>query len=171
MTRRPRAAAALLSAAGVVAGGCLVAVWNPFDLVALHASARLRLWGWAVAWLLLAAGVVLYRPRPRVTVAIAVVALPVCYVTSFELLFADPPGGEVHREWAARDGRVVRLVHTTYWFDTVWEVRLRSGSGLLTRDELLWDGNVDDEAPAVELVAPGAVEIVDAEGRTYAVTF
>ena len=170
MTRRPRAAGAALAAAGLVAAGCAVVVWNPFDLVALHPLARLRLWFWALAWLLLAAAVVLYRPRPRVAVAVAVAALPVCYVTSFELLFADPPSGRVHGEWAAGDGRVVRLVETSVVIDTAWEVRLRSGTGLLTREEALWFGNVDRAAPTVRLVGPGSVEITDAEGRTYTAT-
>jgi hypothetical protein len=169
MTRRPRAAAALLAAAVLSGAACAAVTFHPFDLLMLRNAGGARLPLWALAWLLAAAALVLFRPRLRVAAAAVVAALPVFYLSGFTVLLGAEPG-VVRREWAAGGG-VVRLVETPMVIDVAWEVRVETDDGWLpARDRLLWRGNVDRDPPLVR-VSSDTVEITDADGRVHVVSF
>jgi hypothetical protein len=171
MTRATGPGIGLLALGGVTGTTCAAAGMRPGDLVLYEALSRHRFGLWGLTWFLLAAGLVLLRPRRLVAVLAVVVALPLIYLSFGALLFADDPYTLVERH-AAPDGRHdLRVVRVVY-FDEMYEVRARSHEGLLSRDVVLWVGNRErSEPPRVRFTSATSAEIVDADGVVYTVTF
>lgn len=171
MTRR-RWALGALAAAVVVWGAEAYAAARLEDYVAVG---RVTPAAFAAAFALAAAGGWLWRPRWQVVATAALPALLVAYVTAGLALHVDRPALHVVRRVVAPGGGFEVLVGYSYdWLaDPGWEARVRTGSGLLTRERVVWSRylpGLEGARVDVRVTGPHTIE-VSAGGQVDAVTF
>lgn len=171
MTRRRRAAVALWVTSflvGVVALGSVNSAY-----VALRPFGDLAR-AWFVMWGLAIIGVLLWRPTRRGVLVGAVPFVALAWFTGFaawmSLLFG-PAHDLVVRRIDAGDHEV-RLVHLTEGIEPIWEVRVRTREGLLSREWDVWGevGYISEE-PVVTVTGPRSLDVRDTKGVVHHVTF
>lgn len=172
--RRERRPWRLWLAGAFFAAGLAYGFWyvfllaDPFHLVVVQRLDPLVVPCWALGWACAAAA--LWSARPRWWLALPAIGagLYVAAMSTFPL-WLDSPSEQVAR-WRAPDGRHdVRLVHTWYVIDPVYEVRVREHRGLLSREYVVWAAE-SESPPAVRFVGPATVEVAGPDG-TDVVTF
>jgi hypothetical protein len=174
MTPRRSIAVAALAGA-VVAGG-----WLAFASLALedyvYASGYAFVAFYAT-WVLAVTGVVLWRPRWQVVVTSVLPALVALYGTAGLAAHATRRQLYAPRRVVAPDGRFEVRFGVTYGYENLadagWEARVRTGSGLLTRERVVWSRylpGLEGADVTVRVTGPHSIEVV-AEGQVDAVTF
>lgn len=171
VTRHRRAAVAVWVAAFVLALLTMDAVDTAY--VALRPFGNLPL-AWVAVWGLAILGVLLWVPSRRGLlvggVPFLALALFTGYAAWFSALFGESDEVLVRRLGAG--DYEVRLVNVARGIDRIWEIRVRTREGLLSREWDVWgDVGFLDEEPLVTVTGPRSLDVRDAKGVVHHVTF